>query len=116
MRTSIRTGVALSIAGLATGGIALLSAGAAEAMTTQQATQAAARLAHPVCRYDVEARHGLNVRKKPAGKKIGKLGWGDIVFAKKCSNPRGWVKLRGVPDKKKKLNGGWVARGYLARY
>lgn len=109
MRTSIRTGVALSVSGLAMGGVALLSAGAAEASATT-------RLQGPVCRYDVEAMHGLNVRKKPAGKKIGALATGTIVFAKKCNNTRGWVKLRGVPPKYKKLNKGWVARMYLGRY
>jgi hypothetical protein len=112
MRTSIRTGVALSIAGLATGGITMLASGAAEAAATP--TEASAAAMGPVCRYTVEARHGLNVRETPGGKKIGALHNGKIVFAKKCRNPRGWVKLRG--GVKKKYMKKYVYRHYLARY
>jgi len=113
MRTSVRTGFALSIAGLATGGAVMLASGAAEAAAAAP-TQDSAVAMGPVCRYTVESQRGLNVRKTPAGKKIGALRNGKIIFAKKCNNPRGWVKLRG--GVKKKYMKKYVFRHYLARY
>lgn len=111
MRTTIRTGVALSVSGLAMVGF-MLASGPADAATTKAPTAMAA--ASPVCRYTVNARHGLHVRKKPAGKVIGRLPNGKIVFAKKCKNPHGWVKLRG--GVKKKYLKKYVERRYLVRY
>ncbi|MBO2452931.1 hypothetical protein J4573_37975 [Actinomadura barringtoniae] len=106
--------MALSIAGLATGGAVMLASGAADAATAAPTQDGAAVAMSPVCRYTVGAMHGLNVREKPAGKKIGALRNGKIVFAKKCRNPRGWVKLRG--GVKKKYMKKYVYRHYLARY
>ncbi|GAA2609333.1 hypothetical protein SMC26_31340 [Actinomadura fulvescens] len=115
MRTSIRTGVALSISGLAMSGAALVTSSGAGAATTQApaAKPAAASTQAAICRYTVEAKGGLYVRRTPGGRIVGRLRNGKIVFAK-CQRPHGWVKLRG--GVKRHLIGKWVYRPHLARY
>ena len=115
MRTSTRTGMALAVAGAASG-LTLLSggavAGAATAHTTEAATtvnQAAAPL--PACRYVVTAKHGLAVRMGPGVKfhQVGTLKYGAHITAD-CKNS-GWTQLRGgVPQA---WIGKWVSRTYL---
>ncbi|TDD84085.1 hypothetical protein [Actinomadura rubrisoli] len=112
MRSTIRTGIALSISGLATGGLALL-APASEAQVTTAPTSVAVAQRPPVCRYTVEARHGLHVRQKPGGRILGVLPNGKIIFAD-CRATHGWVQLRG--GVKQKFVGKYVAHRYLARY
>ncbi|MFF5258113.1 SH3 domain-containing protein [Actinomadura viridis] len=105
MRTSARTGLAFAVAGLATSGIMLTSTGAAQAATVPQEEGA------KVCRYQVIAKSGLNVRSGPGVKYriVGALDYGTHISADCMA--KGWTQLRGgVP---KKLVGKWVARMYL---
>lgn len=114
MRASVRSGVALSLAGMATGGLVALSAGSAQAAQSVTVAENPTTKPVKVCRYIVNARHGLSVREKPHGKKIGHLAYKKVVYAGKCNNPRGWVKLRkGV---KKEYIGKYVYRPYLKRH
>lgn len=119
MRTSIRTGVALSISGLAMSGTVVLTSASAEAATTQTPTAATttasttAPEARRMCPYYVWPRRGIFVHRKPHGKKIGHLHHGEIVFAR-CERPYSWVKLR--ENVRPRFIGKWVYRPYLVRY
>ncbi|MDL4816151.1 hypothetical protein [Actinomadura opuntiae] len=105
MRTSARTGMALAVAGAA-GGLSLLGGGtAAEAAAAPHRAEAAAK----VCRYEVTARHGLNVRTKPNGAVVDTLPYRKHLSAD-CK-ASGWTQLRGgVPAKD---IGKWVSTTYL---
>ena len=99
MRTTIRTGVALSVVGLATGGVVAL----ASATPAQAATAAAPG---PICSYYVAKKPYLNVWSGPStgSTHMGKVRYGYIVYARKCKTPTGWVKIR-QKDKFKPING-----------
>ncbi|MCP2335173.1 hypothetical protein [Actinomadura rupiterrae] len=114
MGATVRRGIALAITGIGLGGAALLASGAAEAATPSTAPATGAAASGPVCRYVVDAEHGLHVRQIPNGKILGILPDGKIVFAKKCNNPRGWVKLRGGVKPSWLLK--YVYRPYLHRH
>ncbi|WP_433475229.1 hypothetical protein ACQPZP_42305 [Spirillospora sp. CA-142024] len=117
MSTKIRSGLALSLSGLALTG--LVAAGpAAGASVTEQRTvtsTSAAVAAAPsaqqarVCRYVVIARHGLRIHRRPSihSRVIGHLRFRQRVLAD-CRSHRGWVQLRGKKH-------GWVVRAFLRR-
>lgn len=119
MRTSVRTGVALTASSLAMSGFALLTpqAGASTAAperttttSTQQITSVPQQVA--ICRYRVKARHGLRVHRRPFGRVIGFLPHGKRFWGT-CHTVRGWVQIRaGVP---RHLRHGWVVRHFLQR-
>lgn len=98
MRTTIRTGVALSVAGLATGGVMAL----ASAAPAQAATVAAPG---PICSYYVARKPYLNVwsSNSTSSTHMGKVLYGYVVYARKCKNPNGWVKIR-QKDKFRPIN------------
>lgn len=101
MRTTIRTGVALSVAGLAAGGVMAL----ASATPAQAATAAAPG---PICPYYVAKKPYLDVwsRKSTSsanGNHMGKVLYGYVVYARKCKEPTGWVKIR-QKDKFRPIN------------
>ncbi|MFC5180028.1 hypothetical protein [Actinomadura harenae] len=115
MGATTRRSIALAIAGVGLSGVTLLSSGAAEAATPAAASKATAVTgwSSPVCRYRVAPRIGLHVRVWPNSWIIGALKHNHHVYAKKCRNPRGWVRLRGgVRDD---LRHHWVFRRYLHR-
>ncbi|MDL4816150.1 hypothetical protein [Actinomadura opuntiae] len=108
MRTSARTGLALAVAGAASG-LTLLSGGAA-ALAAPSAPHGGP--AATICRYEVTARSGLNVHKTPRGKLIPPpLKYRLHIGADCKSSHGGWVQLhQSVP---KNQIGGWVFRQYL---
>ncbi|MQY02916.1 hypothetical protein [Actinomadura macrotermitis] len=101
MRTSVRTGVALSVSGLAVSGFALLG-GPAEASAARTATASAATTtaaagateAGRICRYKVRGRHGARVYRWPGGRVVGHLHRGKVVYAR-CHGSHGWNQLFG---------------------
>lgn len=114
MRTTIRTGVALSVAGLATGGIvALTSAAPAQA--------AVVTYPGPICPYHVARWPKLNTWSLPkhrGGIVTGSVPYGYIVYARKCNNPTGWVKIR-QKDPNWPIGGlhkDYVKRWWLSRF
>lgn len=118
MRTSVRTGVALSVSSLALSGFTMLApqAGASTASAPRTtATAATAATAVPqqmaICRYRVTARSGLNVREKPNGRILGALPFRTIIRGT-CVN-RGWVQLKG--GVKPAWINKWVFRQFLRR-
>ena len=119
MRTSVRTGVALSVSSLALSGFTMLApqagASTASAPRTAATTIAATTTAGPqpmvTCRYQVTARRGLNVRETPNGKILGALPFHTIIRGT-CVN-RGWVQLKG--GVKPAWIDKWVFRQFLRR-
>lgn len=113
MRTTIRTGVALSVAGLATGGIVALSSASAEAAVVTKPG--------PICPYRVAKYPHLHVWDLPphrGGSSIGTVPYKYIVYARKCNNPTGYVKIR-QKDPNWPINGlhkGYVKRWWLVRF
>lgn len=116
MRTRMRTGIALAVAGLASSGLMFASDAAANANTAT-----APKAVHPktACHYVVTA-NTLNVRKRPTVRspKIGQLYRGQKIRAT-CWSHHGkvyaWKKLKtekGVPWQ---IVGGWVAAKYLSK-
>ncbi|WP_141579910.1 SH3 domain-containing protein [Actinomadura sp. WMMA1423] len=102
--------MALAVAGAASG-LTLLAGGTAAGSATH------ARPATPVdpdalvCRYEVTAKDGLEVRKTPGGAAVGALPYAAHIGAD-CETT-GWTQLRqGV---KAEWIGDWVSRTYLKR-
>jgi hypothetical protein len=120
MRTSIRTGVALSISGLVMSGTAVLTPASAEAAATQTPTAATttASTTAPAqersCRYYVWPRRGTWVHRTPWGRRIGHLRHGKIVWAQCRRSSYGWVRLR--DNVRPRFIGRWVYRPHLVRY
>ncbi|GAA0212406.1 hypothetical protein GCM10009527_005500 [Actinomadura nitritigenes] len=107
--TSARTGMALAVAGAA-GGLTLLSGGAAAVAAT--APHGGPVGAGNICRYEVIARHGLNVHQTPRGKIIPPpLKYGLHIDADCRPTHGGWVEVHGgVPVSQRH---GWVFRHFL---
>ncbi|MEV5574998.1 hypothetical protein AB0L06_33590 [Spirillospora sp. NPDC052269] len=114
MGATTRRSIALAIAGAGLSGATLLSSGAAEAAAPAAPQGAmAASSSSPICRYRVTPWIGLNVRVLPNGRIVGALRHNHRVMAKKCRNPRGWVRLRG--GVRPSWMGRFVFRPYLQR-
>ncbi|TYK46699.1 hypothetical protein [Actinomadura decatromicini] len=112
MRSSARTGMAVAVAGVASG-LTMLSGGATALAATTTAPPT--RLADDgICRYEVIARHGLKVHETPRGKEIPPpLKFGKRVLADCKTSHDGWVELRGdVPVSQRH---GWVFAKFLKR-
>ncbi|WP_433465140.1 SH3 domain-containing protein [Spirillospora sp. CA-128828] len=116
MSTNIRSGLALSLSGLALTGLVAAGPAAGASVTEQRTvTSASASVAAPpaqqvrVCRYVVVARHGLRIHRRPSirSRVIGHLRFRQRVLAD-CRSHRGWVHLRAGKH-------GWVARAFLRR-
>ncbi|GAA2155895.1 SH3 domain-containing protein [Actinomadura napierensis] len=110
MRTSARTGTLLAMAGAASGLTLLTGGTAAQAAAPATPHKAAAA---KICRYEVIARSGLNVRTGP-GTQFRKvpppLAYGKHIGAD-CTSTHGWTRLRqSVPAGQ---IGKWVSRTYL---
>lgn len=94
MRSSTRTGLAVAVAGAASG-LTMLGGGAAAAAAATTASPAQPG-AGDLCRYEVIARHGLRVRETPRGKVIPPaLKFGTRVIADCTPSHGGWVELHG---------------------
>jgi hypothetical protein len=113
MGTRKRTGATIAVTGLAAAGFAFLAVGNAEA-TVPLSTSAESASEYRTCRYKVNARSGLNVRKKPNGKIVDVLKHGDIIWADCAPSHGGWVRLsNGVPPR---LVGKWVFQRFLCSH
>lgn len=101
---SARSGVALTVAALASSGFTLLAGPAQAAALTS-------------CAYTVTARSGLNVRKGP-GTNFGiitALPFHTHISAT-CTTTNNFVKIiRPITFNGKHIRGGWVSRTFLAR-
>ena len=94
MRSSARTGMAVAVAGVASG-LTMLGGGAAAAAATSAASPEQPG-AGDLCRYEVIARDGLRVRETPRGKIIPPaLKFGTRVIADCTPSHGGWVELHG---------------------
>lgn len=94
MRSSTRTGLAVAVAGAASG-LTMLGGGAAAAAAATTASPAQPG-AGDLCRYEVIARDGLRVRETPRGKVIPPaLKFGTRVIADCTPSHGGWVELHG---------------------
>ncbi|MFI0449038.1 hypothetical protein [Actinomadura sp. 6N118] len=119
MRTSIRTGVALSISALTMSGTAVLTPASAEAAATQTPTAATTTASTTApgdersCRYYVWPRRGTFVHRRPHGRVIGHLRHGKVVWAQ-CRRSYGWVRLR--DNVRPRFIGRWVYRPHLTRF
>ncbi|MBO2462242.1 SH3 domain-containing protein [Actinomadura violacea] len=105
MSSSARTGMALAVAGAA-GGLTLLAGGAADAATAT--THLAA--APAICRYEVTANSGLNVRTGPGTRwetVPPALAHGKHLGADCITSQSGWHQLRSNQV------GKWVSGQYL---
>ncbi|MFV2172186.1 hypothetical protein ACFHW2_07195 [Actinomadura sp. LOL_016] len=93
-------------------GLAALGVAGPAQAAAQPADGGSGAAAAKTCQYQVTARDGVNVRKKPQGQILGALPHGE-KFTGSCTTTKGYVQvLRGVPMK---FRNGWVYGQYVKK-